>query len=74
MINRLAVIREARGAIWHQTFTLCGANGLTQVRFAGFTEFTLATLCGVQRNNVIARLQAGDAFAHFNHHTAAFMP
>ena len=73
VINRLAVIREARCAIRHQTFALCRPHGLTQVSFTRFTELALAALCGVQRDHMIARFQAGDAFPHFNHNAAAFM-
>ncbi len=73
VINRLAIVGEARGAIRHQAFTLGSANGLAQVSFAGFTELTLATLGGVQRDHMIARLQAGNALAHFNNDAAAFV-
>ena len=73
MVNRLAVIGETGGAVRHQTFPLGGAYRLAEVSFTGFTEFALAALCGIQRDNVIARLQAGDAFANFDHDTAAFV-
>ena len=65
VINRLTVIREARCAIRHQTFALGRTYGSAQVGFTRFTELTLAALCGVQRDHMIARLQTGNAFAYF---------
>ena len=73
MINGLAVIGETGGAVRHKTFTLRGAHGLAEVSFAGFAELTLAALCGVERDHMVAGLQAGDAFTHFHHHTAPFV-
>jgi hypothetical protein len=73
VINRLAVVRETGGTVRHQPFPLRGTHGLAEVGFAGFTELTLATFRSVQRNDVIAWLQAGHTLAHFHHDPAAFM-
>jgi hypothetical protein len=73
VINRLTIVGETGGAIWHQAFALSGANGLTKIRFTGFTELTLTTFCGVQRNNMIAGFQAGHPFADFHNNATAFV-
>ena len=73
VINRFTVVGETGGAVRHQAFTLSGAHRLAEVSFAGFTELTLAAFGGIQRNNVVTRLQAGHAFPHFDDNPAAFM-
>src|SRR5690606_20558476 len=53
VVDWLTVIRETGGAVWHQAFPLRGAHRLAEVGFAGFTELTLATFSGVERNNMV---------------------
>ena len=73
MIKWLPVVRKARGAIWHQAFALGFANGDTEVGFAGTTELTLAALCGVKRNHMVARFNSGHALTDFNHDASPFV-
>src|SRR5476649_606145 len=73
MENRLAVFEETGGAVWHQTFALRGTYCLTEVGFARFTEFALATFRGVERNHMIAHCHAGDTFTDRFYYTAAFV-
>ncbi len=64
MVDRLAVIAEAAGAVRHHAFTLGGAHRAAQVGFAGLAEFALTALGGIQRNHVIAHLNRGHTLAH----------
>lgn len=73
MEDRLAVLEEAGGTVRHQPFALGGADRLAQVGLAGFTEFALAALRGVERDHVIADRHAGDAFTDRFHHAAALV-
>lgn len=73
VIDRFAIVRETSGAVRHQSFTLGGTHRLTEVGFTRLTEFALATFGGIQRNDVIARLKAGDALAYFHDNPAALM-
>ncbi len=63
MIDGLAIFREAGGAVRHQPLALGGTDLLAEVGLAGFAEFALAALGGVERDHVIAHLDAGDPFA-----------
>ena len=63
MIDGLAILGEAGGTVRHQPLALGGADLLAQVGLAGFAELALATLGGVERDHVIAHLDAGDALA-----------
>lgn len=74
MEKRLTFVRETGGAIRHESFTLRSTNRDTQVSFAGFTEQTFATFCGVKRNNMVARFNASDAFTHFHNNAGTFVP
>ena len=73
MKNRLTLVREARCAVGHQTLALRGAHLLAQIGFARQTKLALAALGGVERDDMVTRFQAGDAFANFDHHTRALM-
>ena len=73
MIDGLAVLVEAAGAIGHQPLALGFADFPAQVGFAGQAEFALATFGGIQGNNVIADGNAGNAFTNRLYNAAAFM-
>jgi hypothetical protein len=73
MEDRFAVVREPRSAVRHQPLALGRAHLLAEIGLAGLAELALAAFGGVQRNHVVAGLQRGHAFAHFHHHTCAFM-
>ncbi|MCY1437867.1 hypothetical protein D9M71_540450 [compost metagenome] len=64
MVDRLAVVGEAGGAVRHQALALGGAHRAAQVGLAGGAELALAALGGIQRDHVVADLQGGDALAH----------
>src|SRR5690606_14233555 len=73
MQNLLAVDREAARAVRHQALALRDADLLTEVRLARLAEFALAAFGCVERNDVIAGLDARDAGADFLDDSAAFM-
>src|SRR5690606_31011957 len=73
VVDGFAVVGEARGAVGHQALALGFAHGTAQVGLAGFAEFALAAFGGVERNHMVARLDAGDAFADFDDDAGAFM-
>jgi hypothetical protein len=73
VVDGLAVLGEAGGAVRHQALALGGADLLAQVGLAGFAELALAAFRGVQRDHVIAHLDAGDALADGLDDAAAFM-
>src|SRR5690606_8234128 len=64
VVDRLAVVGEARGAVGHHALALGGAHGHAQVGVAALAEQALAALGGVERDHVVARLHAGHALAH----------
>ena len=73
VVDRLAVVAEARGAVGHQALALGGAHRAAQVGLAGFAEFALAAFGGVQRDHVVADLDRGHALAHRLDDAAAFV-
>ncbi|MCY1520836.1 hypothetical protein D9M68_556280 [compost metagenome] len=73
VVQRLAFVAEARGAVRHDALALRGAHLLAQVGLAGQAELALATFRGVERNDVVARLQRRHAFADLDHDAGAFM-
>ncbi|MNV38993.1 hypothetical protein D3C71_1305570 [compost metagenome] len=73
VVDRLAVVREAAGAIRHHALPLRRAHGGAQVGLATLAEQALATLGGVQRDHMITRLHRGHALAHFHHDAGTFM-
>src|SRR3990167_194195 len=48
VVDRLALVGEARGAVRHQTLALRGANGRTQIGLARQTAFALAAFRRVE--------------------------
>jgi len=73
VVQRLAFVAEARGAVGHDALALGGAHLLAQVGLAGQAELTFAAFGRVERNDVVARLQRRHAFAHFHDHARAFV-
>ncbi|MNF81573.1 hypothetical protein D3C84_638510 [compost metagenome] len=63
MIDGLTILGEAGGAVRHQPLALGGADLLAQVGLAGLAELALAAFRGVERDDVIPHLDAGDALA-----------
>ncbi len=73
VMNHLALVREPAGPVGHQPLALGGPDRGAQVRLARQAAFALAALGRVERNDVVARLHAGHAGAHLQHHPRAFM-
>jgi hypothetical protein len=73
VVDGLAVLGEAGGAVRHQALALGGADLLAQVGLAGFAELALAAFRGVERDHVVAHLDAGDALADGLDDAAPFM-
>jgi len=72
-MDRLAVVREAAGAVGHHALALGGAHGGAQVGLATLAEQALPALGGVQRDDVVARLHRGHALADLDHDARAFV-
>ena len=73
MMDHLPFVAEPAGAVRHQALALRGAHGLTEVRLGVEAIFAFPALGGVERDDMIVRLHAGDARTHFAHDTGAFM-
>ena len=73
MKELLTVQRKTAAAIGHHTPALGVANRAAQIGLAGQAELALPAFGRVKRNDVITRLEAGDAFSHFNDDPRAFM-
>ena len=56
VIDRLAIQRESRGPVGHQSLALRDANGLAKIGLARRAEIALSAFRGVQRNDMIADL------------------
>ena len=65
--------REARGAVGHHTLTLGRTDRLAEVGFGMQAVFAFPTFGGVERDHMIARFQAGDPRADFEHDARALM-
>src|ERR1700753_4263879 len=63
MIDRLALVAEARGAIRHHALALGGADGGAEVGLLAEAAFALPAFRGVERNDVVAGLHRDDAGA-----------
>src|SRR5690606_31650668 len=74
VVHRLAVVAEAGGAVGHHALALGGAHRHAQVGLARLAEQALAAFGGVQRDHVVAGLDAGDALAHFHDDAGALVP
>ena len=73
MIEGLTIVRKAGGPIGHQALALRFADSDAQVGLARQAEVALAALGGVERNHVIARHDAGDAFTDLNNDARALV-
>ncbi|MNO93507.1 hypothetical protein D3C76_851090 [compost metagenome] len=73
MVDRLALVGEARSAVRHQALALGGADLLAQVGLAGLAELALAALRGIQGDHMIAHRHRGDARAYRLDNAAALM-
>ena len=73
VVQRLALVGEAGGAIRHHTLALGCTNGATQVGFARGAELALATFSGIEGNDVVTDFQSGYAGADRFNNTATFM-
>ena len=73
VIDGLAVVAEACRAIGHHALALGGAHGHAQIGLSALAEQAFAAFGGVQRNHMVAGLDAGHAFAHFHHDARAFV-
>jgi hypothetical protein len=60
----LALALESRGAVGHQTLTLCGSDLTAKVGLSGLAELALLAFGGVESNDVVTRLDVGDALAN----------
>src|SRR5690606_26672088 len=63
VIDRLALVAEAGGAVRHQALALSGAHRAAEVGLAGGAELALAALGGIQRDHVVAHRYRGHALA-----------
>ena len=64
VVDRLALVGHARGAVGHHALALRGADRGAQVGLARQAGFTLAALGGVQRDDVIVLLDRFHARTH----------
>src|SRR5665213_2017025 len=69
----VAVAAEAAGAVRHEPFALRRANGGAEVGTARQTGFALPAFRRVERNDMVAGLDRGDAVADLAHDARAFM-
>ena len=73
VMDGLAAIRKAAGAVRHQSLALRGADGRAQVGLARGAALALAALRRVERDDVIACFQRPDAGADVHHDARAFV-
>src|SRR5277367_2045940 len=73
MINRLALVAEARSTVRHHAFALGGANCRAQIGLLAQAAFALAAFGRVERNDVVARFNRGHAGADFAYDTGTLM-
>jgi hypothetical protein len=59
----LALALESRGAVGHQTLALGGSDLTAEVGLSGLAELALLAFGGVESDNVVTRLDVGDALA-----------
>ena len=71
--DRLAVLREAAGAVGHVAGPHGGGDRLAQIGLGRGAVFAVAALGDVERDDVVARLQRFDAGAALDHDAAAFV-
>src|SRR5690606_7149205 len=73
VVDRLAFVREAGAAVGHHALALRGAHCHAQVGLARLAELALAAFGGVERDHVVAGLDAGHALADLDHHARALV-
>src|SRR6185437_6134417 len=73
MVDRLALVAEARGAVGHHALALGGADRGAEVGFAREAAFALPAFGRVERDDMVARLHAGYAGADLADHARALM-
>ena len=73
MKHGLAIAFEAAGAIGHQALALRRADRRAQIGLARQATFALAAFRRVERDDVIALLERGDAGAHVHHDARALV-
>ncbi len=73
MKDRLALVGKAGRAVGHQPLALGRADRGAEVRLAAQARLTLAAFGGVERDDMVARHQAGDASPHFADDARALM-
>ncbi len=73
MEDGLALVAEAASAVGHHALALRRADRGAEVGLAGEARLTLAAFGRVQRDDVVARLHAGDARPDLAHHARALV-
>src|SRR5260221_7244534 len=73
MVDRLALVREAAGTVGHHALALGRADRGAEVGLAAEARLTLAAFGRVQRDDVVARLDAGDARPDLAHDARTLM-
>src|SRR3954447_8691221 len=73
MVDGLALVAEAARAVGHQAFPLRRSDGRAEVGLARKARLTLAALGCVQRDDVVARRDAGNAGTDVANHARALM-
>src|ERR1700730_7442362 len=71
--DRLALVAETRGAIWHQAFALGRADRGAEVGLLAEAAFALSAFRRVKRDHMVARLYRGDARPYFPDDAGALM-
>ena len=74
MIDRLALVGHAAGAVGHQPLPLGRADRGAQVGLAGQAAFALTAFRGVKRDDMVIGLDAGDTGTDFANNSRAFVP
>ena len=73
MENGFTVFGKTAGPVRHQPLALCCPDGLAQVGLTRLAETALPAFRGIQGNDVIARLYAGNTRSCFLNDSTAFV-
>ncbi len=73
VIDRLALVAEARGPVGHHALALGGANRGAQIGLAAEAAFALPAFRRVERDHVVAGFHRQHAGADFAHDAGSFM-
>ena len=73
MVDSLALIGKARGAIRHKALALRRADRGAEIGLARQAAFALAAFGRVERDDMVAGLQARHTRSTLDHHARAFM-